>query len=148
VRAQPGAGLLGALVAAEGGQPPAAVGTAEAAHRHREAVQDRDRRVEADLLQDPPTQLGLDRPQIGSLTDKGGAVDAAKAGEPVAPVAAEVLVDALVGVDAQELADALDGQHLAVAERRLRAALTQPDPSQPLIDRAVDSAEQGRNIHG
>jgi hypothetical protein len=46
-------------------------------------------------------------------------------------VAAEVLVQALVGVDAQELADALDGQHLTVAQRRLRAALAQPPPGQP-----------------
>jgi hypothetical protein len=63
-------------------------------------------------------------------------------------VAAEVLVDALVSVDAQELADALDGQHLTVAQRRLRAALAQPPAGQPLVDGAVDGDEQGRNIHG
>jgi hypothetical protein len=63
-------------------------------------------------------------------------------------VAAEVLVEALVGVDAQELADALDGQDLAVAKGRRRAALAQPDPGQPLVDGAVDGDEQGRNIHG
>src|SRR5215213_4424354 len=41
-------GLLGALITAEGGQPgqpPAAIGPAEAADRHREAVQDRDGRA-------------------------------------------------------------------------------------------------------
>jgi hypothetical protein len=74
-------------------------------------------------------------------------VDAAKAGEPVAVVAAEVLVDALVGVDAQQLADALNGQHLAVSQDRLWTALTQPPPGQPLVDGAVHADEQGRNIH-
>jgi hypothetical protein len=34
-------------------------------------------------------------------------------------VAAEVLVQALVGVDAEELADAFDGQDLAVGQSRL-----------------------------
>jgi hypothetical protein len=111
-------GLLGALVAAEGGQPgqpPAAIGAAEAADRHREAVQDRDRRVEADLAEQLLAELGFDRPQIRRLADKGGAVDARKGGEPVAVVAAEVVVQAFVGVDAPELADAFDGQDLTVA---------------------------------
>jgi hypothetical protein len=63
-------------------------------------------------------------------------------------VAAEVLVEALVGVDAEELADAFDGQHLAVAEGWLGAALAQLSSGQPLIDGAVDGDEQGRNIHG
>jgi hypothetical protein len=105
-------GLLGALVTAEGGQsgqPPAAVGASEAADRHREAVQDRDRRVELDLAQDALAQVGLDHPQVGRLADEGGAMDASQGREPVAPVAAEVIVQALVGVDPVELADALDG---------------------------------------
>jgi hypothetical protein len=71
-------GLLGALITTKGGQPgqpPAAVGTAEAADRHREAVQDRDGRVEADLAEQLLAELGLDRPQVGRLTHKGGAVD-------------------------------------------------------------------------
>ena len=46
--------------------------------------------------------------------------------EPAAPVATEVLVQALVGVDAPELPDAFDGQDLTVAEGRLGATLAQP----------------------
>jgi len=42
-------------------------------------------------------------------------VDTAKCREPVAVVAAEVLVEALVGIDAEELPDTLDGQDLTVA---------------------------------
>jgi hypothetical protein len=49
-------------------------------------------------------------------------------------VATEVLVQALVGVDAEKLADALDGQDLAVAEGRCGAALAQPPAAQPVID--------------
>jgi hypothetical protein len=73
--------LLVALVATEAGQlgqPPAAIGATEAADRHREAVQDRDGRVEANLAEQLLAELGLDRPQIGRLAGEGGAVDAAQ----------------------------------------------------------------------
>jgi hypothetical protein len=80
MRPEPVEGLLGALVAAE------------AADRHREAVQDRDLRVEADLAKQLLAELGLDRPQVGRLADEGRAVDARESREPVAVVAAEVLV--------------------------------------------------------
>jgi hypothetical protein len=63
-------------------------------------------------------------------------------------VAAEVLVEALVGVDAEELADAFDGQDLTVSQDRLWAALAEPPPSQPVIDQAVHRDEQRRSIHG
>jgi len=143
--------LLGAFVTAEGGQlgqPTAAIGTAEAADRHREAVQDRDLRVEADPAEQLLAQLGLDRPQVGRLTDEGGAVDAAKGREPVAPVPTEVVVQAFVGVDAPELPDAFDGQDLAVAEGRPWAALPQPPAGQSLVDQAVHRDKQRRSIHG
>jgi hypothetical protein len=77
-----------------------------------------------------------------------GAVDTAQGGEPVAVVPAEVVVQALVGVDAQELPDAFDGQDLAVGQGRLGAALAQPPPTQPVIDQAVHGDEQRRSIHG
>jgi hypothetical protein len=124
MRSEPVEGLLGALVTAQGGQssqPAAAVSTAEAADRHREAVQDRHLRVEADLAEQLLAELGVDRPQVRRLAHEGGAVDAAQGGEPVAVVAAEMLVQALVGVDAPELADALDGQDLWVGQDRLGA---------------------------
>ena len=70
-------GLLGALVPAEGGppdQPPTAIGATEPADRHREAVQNRDGRVEGDLGEEFLAELGLDRPQVRRLADNGGAV--------------------------------------------------------------------------
>jgi hypothetical protein len=103
--------------------------------------------VKADLRQQLLAELGFDRPQVGRLADEGGAVDAGKSGEPVAVVAAEVLVQALVGVDAQQLADALDGQHLTVGQDRVGAALAEPPAAQPLVDQTVHGDEQRRSIH-
>jgi hypothetical protein len=80
---EPAVGLLGAFVAAE------------AADRHREAVQDRGLRVIADLAEQLLAKLGLDRPQIRRLADEGRAMHAAQGGEPVVVVAAEVVVEAL-----------------------------------------------------
>jgi hypothetical protein len=53
----------------------------------------------------------------------------------------------LVGVDAEELADALDGQDLTVAQDRLGAALAEPPTGQPVIDQAVHRDEQRHSIH-
>jgi hypothetical protein len=137
VGSEPIEGLLGALVTAQAGQlgqALAAVGTTKAADRHREAVQDRDGRVEAELAEQLLAELGLDRPQIRRLAGEGGAVDAGKGREPVTPGAAEVLVQALVGVDAPELPDALDGRDLTVAQDRCGAALAKSPPGQPLVN--------------
>jgi hypothetical protein len=150
VGSEPVEGLLGALVTAEAGQPgqpPAAIGAAEAADRHGEAVQDRGGRIEADLAEHLLAPLGLDRPQGRRLAGEGGAVDAAQGREPVGPVAPEVLVRALVGVDAEELANALGSQDLPVAQDRVGAALAEPPAGQPLVNQAVHRDEQRRSIH-
>jgi hypothetical protein len=92
-------------------------------------------------------QALLDCPQVGRLTGKGGAVDAAQGGEPVAPVAAEVLVQTLVGIDAEELPDTRNGQDFTVGQDRVGAALAQPPTGQPVVDQAVHRDEQRRSIH-
>jgi hypothetical protein len=92
-------------------------------------------------------QTLLDRPEVGRLSEEGGAVDAPKSGEPVTPVAAEVVVQALVGIDAPELPDAFDGQDLTVGQHRIGAALAQPSPGQSVVDQAVHRNEQRRSIH-
>jgi hypothetical protein len=46
--------------------------------------------------------------------------------EPVGPVATEVVVQVLVGVDAEELPDTFEGEDLAVGQGGLWAALAQP----------------------
>jgi len=50
-------------------------------------------------------------------------------------------------VDAPELADALDGQDLAVSQDRVGAPLAQPPAGQPVVDQAVHGDEQRRSIH-
>jgi hypothetical protein len=82
------------------------------------------------------------------LAGEGGAVDAGKGREPVAVVAAEVVVQALIGVDAEELADAFDGQDLRIGQDRLGATLTQALAGQQVVDQAVHGDEQRRSIHG
>jgi hypothetical protein len=74
---------LAPLVTAEGGQPgqpAAAVGAAEAADRDREAIQDRDLRIEAELAEQLLAELSLERAQVGRLAGEGRGVDAAQAG--------------------------------------------------------------------
>jgi hypothetical protein len=109
--------------AGELAQAAAAVGAGEPADRDRHAVQDRDRRVVGHLREEVGVQALLGRPEVGGLAGEGGAVDPAQGGEPLAPVAAEVGVQAGIGVDAEELSDDLDREDFAVGQGRGRAAL-------------------------
>jgi hypothetical protein len=61
-----------------------------------------------------------------------------------------MVVQAGVGVDAEELPDALDGEHLAVGQGRPGAALAQAQglAGQPVVDQAEDGDQEGRKIHG
>ena len=80
------------------------------------------------------------------------AVDLPQAREQVAEVAPEVGVQALVGVEAEELADDLGREHLAVGEDRRRAALPQPAIVAEVADEIVHEAEngddEGLQVHG
>ena len=58
-------------------------------------------------------------------------------------MAAEVGVQRLVGVEAEELADGLDGQDLTVRQHRLRAAPAQPPRPRQIADEVVRQAENG-----
>jgi hypothetical protein len=69
-------------------------------------------------------ELFLELPEVGRLPDEGGAVYLAEGGEPLAVVTAEKEVDALVGVEPQELPDDLDGEDLGVGELGRGSALT------------------------
>ena len=83
-------------------------------------------------------------------------MDRAQRGEPPGVVAAEVAVDPLVGVDAEELADDLDGQDLpVVVQGRVRPALAQPLPTasrrrlvHSLVHEAVGGYDEGVQVHG
>ena len=121
----------------------AAVRAGEAADRHRHAVDERHRGIVSRHRGEPSPERVLDHPQVGRLPGEGGAVDLPQTREQVAVVAPEVGVEAPVGVEAEELTDDLDGQHLAVREHRSRAALPQLAAAAQLTDDVVHEAEDG-----
>ena len=98
-----------------------------------------------------PPERELDGPEVGRLSQEGGAVHLPQAGEQVAEVAPEVGVQAPVRVEAEELADDLHRQHLAVREGRPRAALTKPTFAAKVADEVVheteDGDDQGLQVH-
>src|SRR5215213_7808880 len=61
-------------------------------------------------------------------------------------------MQALIRVEAEELADDLDRQHLAVGEDRRRATLTQPTFAAQVADKVVheakDGDDEGLQVHG
>ena len=136
----------------EAAEAAAAVGPREAAGRHRQAVGEGQGGVVPGRGREVPPERELDGPEVGRLAQEGGAVDLPQAREQVAEVTPEVGVQAPVGVEAEELADDLDRQHLAVRERRRRAALTQPAPAAEVADEVVHEAEhgddEGLQVHG
>jgi hypothetical protein len=71
-----------------------------------------------------------------------------RGGEPLAVVTAEKEVDALVGVEPQELPDDLDGEDLGVGELRGGPALTEPAPCfELIIHQTEDSYDEGAMFH-
>jgi hypothetical protein len=59
----------------------------------------------------------------------------------------EVVVEALLGVDAQKLADDLDGQHLRIGKLGLGATLAQLLPLEPIVGEAENGYDEGAKIH-
>jgi hypothetical protein len=64
-------------------------------------------------------------------------------------VSAEVAVDILVGVDAEELADDFYGEDLCIGELRSRTAPAQATLLllEPVVDKAEDAYDEGAKIH-
>jgi hypothetical protein len=72
---------------------------------------------------------------------------AQKDGEPLAVVLPKVTKDRLVGVDAEELADDLDGEDLRVGEPGGRSALADAASLESIVDEAEDGDDEGAKIH-
>jgi hypothetical protein len=71
-----------------------------------------------------------------------------ESGEPLAVVPSEEQVDALVGVEPQELTDDLYGEDLGVGELGYGSALTEPAPSfELIIHQTKDSDNEGAKFH-
>lgn len=94
----------------------------------------------------------LDAPQVGGLPGERGAIDGAQPGEAVGVVGAEVGVDRLIGGQAEEGADDLNGHgrplgSIAVMEDRRGAPLTHALTAEPVINQAEHGDEEGATIH-
>ena len=142
------------VVVAEGGltgEASAVPGAGEAAGVHGQAVDQPERLVGRQPRGQVALQATLDRPQVGRLASEGGAVHRGQAGEEVAVMAAEMGEDALVVVQAEELAGHLDGDHLAVGQARGRAMAAEAawgKLADQVIDQAVDDRDEVVEWHG
>jgi len=140
-------GLLEENVLAKSGfsfEARAAVGAGEQARRQGHRVT----KCEGGIVRGQrekllPEKL-LDLPEVGGLTGEGGAVYLVEGREPLGVVPSEEEVDGLVGVDAEELPDHFDGEHLGVGELGGRSTLAQRSP---LFESVVDEAED-RGLSG
>ena len=70
----------------------------------------------------------------------------AEGGEPFSVVTAEKEVDALVGVESQELPDDLDGEDLGVGELGGGSALTDTPSFELIVYQTEDSYDEGAKI--
>jgi hypothetical protein len=89
----------------------------------------------------------LDLPEVGALSDEGGAVDFVQGREPLAVMLPEVAKDRLVGVHAEELSDELDGDGLRVGKLGGRSALANTAALEPVVDEAEGGNDEGAKIH-
>jgi hypothetical protein len=62
-------------------------------------------------------------------------------------MSAEEEVYILIGVDAEELSDDLEGEDLSVGKLRSGTALADAAPLESVIDEAEDSDDEGAKIH-
>src|SRR5215212_352834 len=128
----------------------AAWGAPEAADRQREAVGYRPTWVAARFGQESLPERLLDLPQVRSLAREGRAMHAGEGREEVGVVAAEVSEDLRVTVEAEVLADDLDGEHLGVGQHGARPALAQPPrhgPRQSVVNEAEDGYNERVQVH-
>jgi hypothetical protein len=137
-------------VLAEGGltaKARAAVGAGEKTRRQGHRVTDGERRIMGCKRKELLPELFLELPEVGCPPSEGGAVYLAEGGEPLAVVTAEKEVDALVGVEPQELPDDLDGEDLGVGELGGGSALTDTPSFELIVYQTEESYDEGAKIH-
>src|SRR5437588_5937656 len=93
----------------------------------------------------------FDSPQVGRLTSKGRAMDAPQGREEMTEVSAKISEHRLVLIQAEVLADGLDGQHFRVRKPWLRPALAQrlavKRDSKRIVHSAEDCYNQSVQVH-
>jgi hypothetical protein len=143
-------GLFEEDVFAERGLSPestAAVGTSKQASRQGHRVADGEASIVRNEREEFLPEALLYLPKVGSLPGEGSSMYLAEGREPCTVVPLEEEVDALVGVEPQELANHFDGKNFRVGKLRRRAALADALSFEPLVDEAEDGDDEGAKIH-
>ena len=70
-------------------------------------------------------------------------MDLPERGEPFAVVTDEEAVGVLVGIEAEELPDDLDGEDLGIRELRCRSATSEVSPFETVVDEAENGHDDG-----
>jgi hypothetical protein len=86
-------------------------------------------------------------PEVGCLPSEGSPVHLAESRKPFSVVTTEEEVDALVGVDTEELAYDLDSEDLGIGEFRGGTALADTTPFEPVVHETEDGNDEGAKIH-
>jgi hypothetical protein len=86
-------------------------------------------------------------PEVGCLPSEGSPVHLAESRKPFSVVTTEEEVDALVGVDTEELAYDLDSEDLGIGEFRDGSALADTTPFEPVVHETEDGNDEGAKIH-
>ena len=143
-------GLLDKDVFAEGGfaaKAFAPVGAGEEARWQRHRVDEGKGRVMRGEEEQFLPEALLNLPEVGRLPGEGGSMYLAKGGKLSVVMSAEEEVYVLIGVDAEVLADDLDGEYLGIGELGERSSLTNAASLELVIDEAEDGDDEGAKIH-
>ena len=119
----------------------------EPTDRHGEAVDDGDLWIRVDTRQDVLPQALLEVPQVRSLPSERRAMDRSERGEPRGVVTAEVVEDALVGINAEEGSHHFHGQHLAVVQPRTWSTGPHGLIPHPVVDETEDVHQERAKLH-
>ena len=138
-------------VLAESGLSPeaaaAVVGSGEQARRQWHRIYEREGGVVGSKRKEFLPEVLLELPEVGCLPGEGGPMYLVESGEPSSVVTAEEEVDALVGVEPEELSYDLDGENLRVAELGRRSTTSDTPSFDLVIHEAEDGHDEGANIH-
>jgi hypothetical protein len=117
----------------------AAVSACEQARRQGHRVADGERGVMGGERKELLPEALFDLPEVGSLAAECGPMYLTEGGEPFSIVTTKEEVDGLVGIEPQELADDLYGEHFGVGELGGGSAASDA----PFLELVVDKTEDG-----
>ena len=151
VHAETVEGLFEESILAESGfslEARATVGSGEQASWQRHRVADGEGGVVRSEDEELLPEALLDLPEVGTLSEEGGAVEFAYSGEPLAIMTPEVTKDRLVGAQTQELTDDLDGEDFCVGKFGQGSTCSKGPVLDSVVYEAEDGDDEGAKIHG